>query len=130
MLQTARSAEVRTDGDLAPRLGAVAVAVRTGDRDLEGILALHAARGLDELDLHHRDEIGAAPAAAPAGEQGVAEERREEIRQTAEVEASGPEAAAAQTRLPVAAVQLPRPPLRQHLVRLDDLAESLLPVRA
>ena len=59
----------------------------------------------------------------------VAEEGGEEVGQVAEVDVARLEAAAAQARVAVAVVELARLRLRQHLVRLDDLAEPLLGVR-
>src|SRR5262249_41273772 len=106
---------------------AVALAVLAGDGDLERHVAPRALRGLDELDLDARGEIGAA--GAPPAEQVVAEEGGEEVGEAAEVEVPGLEAAASQACVPVAVVELARLGLREDLVRLDDLAEALLRVR-
>src|ERR687888_174877 len=61
-------------------------------------------------------------------EQVVAEERREQVRETAEVEARRREAPAAQPRVAVAVIELAGLALGQDFVRLDDLAEALLRV--
>ena len=99
------------------------------DRDLERDVARDAVRGVDEVDLDGGREVGSPPAARPAAEEDVvAEERREEVGEVAEVDVSGLEAAAAQARVAVAVVQRARLALREHLVRLDDLLEARLGV--
>src|SRR4029077_14982736 len=65
----------------------------------------------------------AAPAAA---EQVVAEERREEVADVAEVEMSRREPARAKTGVAVAIVELTRLGVREHLIGLGDLAEANL----
>ena len=65
----------------------------------------------------------------PIAEEVVAEERREDVGEVPEVERPGREAAALQTGVAVAVVQLARLGVRQHLVCLGDLAEPLLRVR-
>ena len=120
----------RAGRHLAARLGPVAAAVRARDGDLERHLARRALRRFDELDLHGRRR-GRRRASAPRpAEQVVAEERREEIGEAAEVEVARLEAAAAQARVAVAVVELARLRLREHLVRLDDLAEAVVARRA
>ena len=89
-------------------------------------------RRLDEVDLDDRREVGATRASAAraaAEEDVVAEEGREEIGEVPEVDVPGLEAAAPQARVAVAVVEIARLALRQHLVRFDDLPESLLGVR-
>src|SRR5581483_12060849 len=104
-------------------LGAVALAVRAGDGNLERHVARRPGGRLGQLDLDRRGEIRAARAAP---EQIVAEERREQVGEAAEVEVARLVAAAPQPRVAVPVVQLARLRLREHLVRLDDLAEALL----
>jgi hypothetical protein len=65
--------------------------VRAGDGDLERHVACRSVRSLDELDLHRRRKIGTT---RDATDQIVAEERREEIGEAAEVEVARLEAAA------------------------------------
>ena len=118
--------------DRAARLRAVPTAARAGDGGLKGHLAGDAVRGLDEVDLDRCGKVGAAGAtpAAPAAEQDVVpEEGREEVGQAAEVHVAGLEAAAAQPRMAVAVVELACLGPREHLVRLDHLAEPLVGVR-
>ena len=132
LLEPAGAAAGRAGGDLAARLRAVSSAVRAGRGGLERNLASHAGSSFDEVDLDGRREIRtacASTAAAAAEDDVVAEEGREEIREVAEVDVPGLEAAAPQTRMAVAVVEVARLALRQHLVRLDHFAESLVRVR-
>ena len=86
--------------------------MRARHGDLERHVAGRSARGFDELDLHRRSEIGPARHAA---EQIVSEEGREEIRQAAEVEMPGLEAAAAEAGVPIAVVhELQIIQIREH----------------
>src|SRR3954447_20433229 len=96
LLKPPRAAAGRAGRDLAARLGAVAVAVRTGNRDLEWHLAARAGRRIDEVDLDGGSEIGAARPRGPSTEEVVAEECGEEVGQTAEVEVAGLVPAAAE----------------------------------
>src|SRR5436305_10556906 len=98
---------------LRARFGAVTAAARTRDGDLEWHVPRRAGRRLRQLELDDRAEICAARLRA-AAEQVVAEERREEVGEAAEVEVPRLEAAAAQPRVPVAVVQLARLGLREH----------------
>ena len=87
---------------------------------------------LDEVDLDRRSQVGSAPATASgaAAEQDVvAEEGREEVGEVAEVDVTRLEATAPQPRVAVPVVQVACLRLRQHLVRLDHLAEPLVGVR-
>src|SRR6185503_12601976 len=131
VLHAARTRAGRTPLGLGARLGAGAAARRTGDADRKRDLALRPVRGLDEVDLDLGDRVRAAgtPPAAPDAEEVVAEEGREEIGEAAEVECRGVEAAAAQALVPVPVVELARLRLREDLVGLDDLPETLLGVR-
>ena len=126
LLQPPRATAGRAGRDKSARFRAVAVTVRARHRDLERYVTRRSARRFDELDLHCCNEIGAARDAA---EHVVAEERREEIGQAAEVEVARLEAAAAKPGVPVAVVELPRLRLREHLIGLDDFPEPLLRVR-
>ena len=90
---------------------------------------LRAARGLDELDLDLRAEVGAAllrVAAHRAAEDAVAEERGEDVAEVAHVELRRREAARAQAGVAVAVVERAALGAREHLVRLGDLAEAEL----
>ena len=131
LAQTAASAAAWTGADLRPRLGAAAVAARASDGDLERHLARRPARGLDEVDLHSGGDVCAAATAGAPGdpEEVVSEERSEQIGQIADIERRRPEAAAPQTGVTEAIVKLAPLGVRQHLVRLDDLAEALFGVR-
>ena len=102
--------QVVADACSRARLGAVASAARARDGDVERDVAARPRRCLDELDLDlRRDVARRGPGAAPAGaEEVVAEERREEIGQAAEVELRRAEAAAPQPRVAVAVVELAR----------------------
>ncbi len=105
--------------------------MRARNCDREGNLAGDAARGVHEVDLHDRGEIGAATAPLPAAEHDViAEERGEEVGDIPEVGVPRLEASAAQAGVAVAVVERPRLAVRQHFVRLDDLLEALLGVRS
>src|SRR5439155_26548930 len=81
-----------------------------------------------ELDLDLRRDVAAARCAAAhaSAEEIVAEERAEEIADVAEVEVPRREAAGPQPRMAIAVVQLARLRVREHLVRLGDLAEAHL----
>src|SRR6185437_3461953 len=83
VLNAADSGAGGTRGDRGIRLGAFSGAARTRDGDLEGDVAGRSVRRFDELDVDGRGEVGAA---RRAPEQVVAEERREEIGEAAEVE--------------------------------------------
>ena len=96
------------------------------DGDLERHLACRALRRFDEVDLHDGADVCTARAAAAARQHVVAEERREEVGEAAEVELPGLEAAAAQARVAVAVVERARLRLGEHLVRLDDLAKAVV----
>ncbi len=125
------AAAARGAGDaLGPRLGTVAVAALAGDGHLDLDGALHARERVGELDPDRDADVAAPrPAAAAAREQVVAEEGGEDVGQVREVEVGRRVAAAPQSGVPVAVVELPRLGLREHLVRLGDGAEALLRVR-
>src|ERR1019366_8494563 len=99
----------RAGRHVAAGLGAVAVAMRARHRDLERHVTRRSACCFDELDLDRRGEISAARDAA---EQIVAEERREEIGEAAEVEVARVEAATAEACMPVPVVEIARLRLR------------------
>jgi hypothetical protein len=75
-------------------------------------------------------DIGAARATHPSAhaEEVVSEERREEVGEAAEIERARLEAAAAQTGVAEAVVELAPLGVREHLVRLDDLPETVFGV--
>ena len=128
LLHPAAAAARRAGADGRVGLGAVAAAAAALDGDAERHLALGSRRDLGELDLDPRRDVGSARAAHAAAdaEEVVAEERGEEIRQAAEVEGARLKAAAAQARMAEPVVQLAPLGVREHLVRLDDLAEAML----
>jgi hypothetical protein len=101
------------------------------DSDAEWHLPLRSRGDLGELDVYPRRDVGAARAARPPAdaEEVVTEERGEQIRKTAEVERARLEAAAAEPGVTEAVVQLTPLGVRQDLVRLDHLAETLFRVR-
>ena len=132
LLEPPGAAAGRAGRDLRARLGAVAVAARAGDGDLERHLAR--ARRVPPRRGRSRPSPRGRPRARgrcrpPPQEDVVAEEGGEEVGEAAEVEVRRLEAAAAQARVAVAVVELARLRLRENLVRLDDLAEPLLRVR-
>jgi hypothetical protein len=127
LLQPPAAAAGRTGDDLRPRLRPVSAAAGTADGDLERHLARRSSRRIHELDLDLGGDVAASRAAAAAArEEVVAEEGGEQIGEAPEVEVAGRVAAAAQTGVAVAVVELTRLGLGQHLVRLDDLAEARL----
>src|SRR5581483_4286135 len=99
LLDAAGPAARRAPRRRRPGLGAGSVAALATDRDLEWHLAPRPVSRLDELDLDLGGDI-AAPRALSAtaadAEQVVAEERREQVAEAAEVEAGRREAAAPQ----------------------------------
>ena len=74
-------------------------------------------------------DVGAPPAAPTRGEQVVAEERREEIRQAPQVERGRDVATVPQAVEAVAVVELASLGAGEHLVCLHDLLEPLVGVR-
>src|SRR5438067_13431405 len=109
VLHVAAALAGRARDGARPGLGAAAVAAVAGDAHLHGHLARRARRRLDEVDRHLRRDVFAthSPAAARrSSEQVVAEERREDVREGAEVELRRREAAAAEPGVPVAVVEL------------------------
>ena len=128
--QAAGPATCRTRDDRRPRLGPVTAATRARDRDLERHLARRAACSVGQVDLDTCGDVRAttAPRAAGDAEEVVAEERGEQVGQVAEVERRRLEAAAAQAVVPETVVHLTALAVRQNLVGLDDLAETLLRV--
>jgi hypothetical protein len=100
------------------------------DGDAEGHLPLRSRRDLGELDFHSRCDVCTARAAHPPAdaEEVVTEERGEEVGETAEVEGTRLEAAAAEPGVTEAVVQLTPLGVRQDLVRLNHLAETLFRV--
>ena len=113
-------------------LGAVAAAARRTATATSNGTSRFAPVAASTSSISTRAAMSAprARAAAPAdAEQVVAEERGEEVGEAAEVERARLEAAAAQARVAEAVVELARLGVREHLVRLDDLAEALLGVR-
>src|SRR2546426_4308956 len=116
--------------DLRLRLGAVSSATLAWNRDAERHVALCSSRHLRQVDLDPRRDVGAAraPSSSPA-EEVVAEECREQIGEAAEVERGRLEAAATQTRMTEAVVELPPLGVGENLVRLDDLAEPVIGIR-
>src|SRR6266516_231475 len=120
----------RAGADLRLRLRAVSSATLARNGDAERHLALRPRRHLRQVDLDPRGDVGAAhaPPSSPA-EQVVAEECGEQIRKAAEVEGGRREAAAAQTRMTEAVVELPPLGVGEHLVRLDGVAEPVVGVR-
>jgi len=130
LLQSSRPATARAGDRLGSRLHTVAAAGRARHRHVEGHLHLGTARRLAELDLDGGADVGSAPATTPTtAEDVVAEERREEIAQTAHVELRRLEAAGAKPGVPVAVVEGARLGARQHLVRLRHLAKAQLGLR-
>ena len=99
---------------------------RTATATSNGTATFVAARRVDELDLDLGRDVRAARGgrAAAAAEQVVAEERGEEVAETAEVEVRRREAARAQAGVAVAVVERARLGVREHLVRLGHLAEA------
>ena len=95
-------------------------AISSGDRYVDSPL-----RRVDEVDLDLGSDVRAVrPATAAPAEEVVAEERREEVAEVAEVEVRRREPARAQPRVAVAVVELARLGVREHLVGLGDLAEA------
>src|SRR5512132_4138908 len=127
-LQAARAAAGLTGDRARARRGSTARAGAARDRNGERNLPLDSARSLDQLDLDLNGEVRPTRAfrTAADAEEVVAEERCEQIVEAAEVELRRREAAAAESRMPEAVVQLARLPLRERLVGLDDLAKTLL----
>jgi len=117
-------------GDRRPGLGAVALAAVARHRDLEGNVHRDSSRRVGKVDRHLGDRVGAASASLTrrAREEVVAEERGEEVAEVAEVGVGGAEVPALEAGVAVAVVQLPCLRVREHLVRLRDLAEALLGV--
>src|SRR5205814_1716842 len=66
--------------------------------------------------------------ASAHAEEVVSEERREEVGEAAEIERARLEAAAAQTGVAEAVVELAPLGVREHLVRLHDLPETVFGV--
>ncbi len=82
---------------------------RAGRRDAQRHLQGRSPRCIEEVDLHLGEHVAAsAPRARRPTEEVVAEERREEVGEAAEVEVRGPESAASQAVVPVPIVQLSR----------------------
>jgi hypothetical protein len=79
-----------------------------------------------DLDLGGHVAASPGPPARGRAEQVVTEEGGEDVGEVAEVEVCRLVAAAPQSGVPEAVVELARLGLREHLVRLDDLAETLL----
>ncbi len=132
LVQATAPFAARTGQRLRAGLDAVAAADLAGDRDLERHLDLHAAGRSDELDLDLGSDVGPSllrGAARSAAEDVVAEERGEEIAETAHVEVGRCEAARAEARMAVAVVE--GSPFRagEHFVRLRHLAEPDLRLR-
>src|SRR5690348_15214381 len=97
-MHAAAAVAPRAPAGLRPGLDAVAAASLARDGDLEGDRHRRAARGLDEVDLDLRTEVGAALARGPArrssrAEDAVAEERGEQVAEIAHVELRRREAA-------------------------------------
>src|SRR5206468_60201 len=111
-------------------LGAVAVAPVARDADPEWDVALDPARRIREVDLYLGGDVGSArpPRPPPHPEEVVAEEGGEDVREVPEVERPGREAAALEAGVAVPVVEFARLRVREHLVRLGDLAEPLLRV--
>src|SRR5207244_1917400 len=65
----------------------------------------------------------------PSAEYAVAEERGEDVREVSEIDVARREAAALESRMAVAVVELARLRIREHLVRLGDLLEAIGRVR-
>src|SRR6266566_6658027 len=120
----------RAGADLRLRLGAVSSATLARNRNAEWHVALGSRRHLRQVDLDPCGDVGAArpPPPSPA-EQVIAEECGEEIREAAEVERGRLEAAAAQTGMTEAVVELSPLGVGENLVRLDDLAEPVIGIR-
>src|SRR5439155_8775342 len=123
-------AAARTGANGRIGLGAVAAAVVTGDRDAERDLALRARCHLGQVDLDAGGDVGAAGPPHPSSdaEEVVAEEGGEEIREAAESERARLEAAAAQSGVAEAVVELAALGVGEDLVGLDDLTETVLRV--
>ena len=81
-----------------------------------------------EIDLDMGDHVGPTLAPPSPPQQVVAEEAEKMSARLAEVEVARPEAPAAQAGMAEAVVELSRLALRQHLVRLRHLGETLLRV--
>src|SRR5439155_13530515 len=112
------------------RLRAVSAATTARSRDPERNLSRRSRRHLCEVDLHVRGEVRSPRARRTPSdaEEVVAEERREEVGQAAEVERAGLESAAAETCVAEAVVQATPLRVREDFVRLDDLAEAVFRV--
>src|SRR5207302_5513035 len=125
------SATARTGPHRRVGLGAVSGAAVTGDRDAERDLALGSGGHLGQVDLDAGGDVGAPGPTHPSpdAEEVVAEEGGEEVREAAEVERAGLEAAAAEARVPEAVVELTALGVGEDLVGLDHLAEAVLRVR-
>jgi hypothetical protein len=123
-----RAAATRTRSDLRVRLRPVPAAAIAWNCDAERHLALGAGDDLGEVDLDLRRDVRAARPRASTSkpEQIVAEERREEIRQAAEVERGRPEAAAPEPRMPEAVVEVPSLRVGKNLVGLHHFAKAVL----
>jgi hypothetical protein len=83
---------------------------------------------MNELDLNPRGDVCTPTSRASSrdAEEVVAEEGGEEIGKPTEVECGGAETAAAETCVTEAVVQLSALGVREDLVRLDDLPETVL----
>src|SRR4029077_15306146 len=115
--------------DLAAGLCSGGVAVRARDGHGERDLSRDARTRRYDLDLHRGCDVRPADVAPRRpSEEVVAEEGGEDVRERAEVEVAGCEPAAAQAGVAVAVVELAALAVREHLVRLGDLAEPLLGV--
>ena len=131
LLQTAGAVALAAGRRARPRLDAVSLADLARHRSVVGNRDLFPVCGVDEVDLHLGCEIAAALrcSAAPTAEQVVAEERREEIAETAEVGVRRPEPTRAQAAVPEAVVERAGLVVREHLVRLGHLAKAHVRVR-
>ena len=127
MLQPAGAVAAGAPNGRRARLDSVAATRRAGHRDLERHCHRDAPGRLGELDLDGRADICAA-AAGPGREQVVAEERREDVREPADVELRRPEPARTEPGVPVPVVQRARLGAREDLVGLGHLAEAQLGV--
>src|SRR5439155_15973661 len=126
----AAPAAARTGPHRRVGLGALSAAVVTWDRDAEGDLAPGSGGHLGQVDLDAGGDVGTTGPAHPPpdAEEVVAEEGGEEIREAAEVERARLKAAAPQSGMPEAVVELPALGVGEDLVGLDDLAKAVFRV--
>ena len=132
LLHDARAAAARAGDRRRPRGRARAVARRATPGDADDDVERDPARGIGEVDLHLRRDVGAPRRPRPSplrlAEERLAEERGEHVREAAEVRVHRREAAA-DSRMAEPVVRAAPLRVREHLVRLRDGAEPPVGVR-